>query len=190
MELKQVAKLSGLETRPIEFSAAGFAAVSLTFEDAPRLQRLLEQCSDYYALVEGRPPEPDAAIGEMTDGPPERVPHDLVCLGIHDDCGSLAGVVGALRNHRRPNQWYLGLMLLDPVFRGRGLGASIYRGFEGWVAAQGAESILLAVVTANVRAARFWESCGFGWPRSYPERTIGLRRHVLIEYEKALRPLP
>jgi len=44
----------------------------------------------------------------------------------------------------------------------------------------------MAVVEANVRAARFWQSVGFGWPRCYPERTIGLRRHVLIEFEKRL----
>jgi hypothetical protein len=66
------------------------------------------------------------------------------------------------------------------------LGASAYRAFERWVVGQGADSVLLAVVAANVGAARFWQSPGFGWPRSFPERAIGLRRHVLIEYEKSL----
>ena len=79
-------------------------------------------------------------------------------------------------------------MLLDPGSRNDGLGAAAYRAFERWIAAQGADSILLAVVEANVRAARFWESMGFGWPRCYPERTIGLRRQILIEYEKDPRP--
>jgi len=152
------------------------------------LQQLLERCGDYYELVEGRSAGPGAAIDELTDGPAERIPHDLFCLGIMDRHYTLAGAIGALRNHRRPNQWYLGLMLLDPVQRNQGFGAAAYRAFENWIATQGADSILLAVVEANVRAARFWQSQGFGWPRCYPERTIGLRRHVLIEYEKDLRP--
>jgi len=150
------------------------------------LQRLLELCGDYYELVEGRPAGPNAASEELTDGPSERVPHDLFCFGISSSQDTLIGAIGTLRNHRRPNQWYLGLLLLAPNARGRGLGASSYRAFERWVIGQGADSILLAAVAANSRAARFWQTQGFGWPRSYPERTIGLRRHVLIEYEKSL----
>jgi GNAT superfamily N-acetyltransferase len=77
-------------------------------------------------------------------------------------------------------------MLLDPAVRGRGLGAALYHGFEKWTITQGADSIVLAVVEANARAARFWEARGFAMPRCYPERLIGVRRHVLIEYEKEL----
>jgi GNAT superfamily N-acetyltransferase len=170
---------------PTEFNAAGLRAIRLSIDAASMLQRLVERCADYYELAEGRAATPDTAIEELTAGPPERVPHDLVCLGLVAKPESLAGMIGALRNHRRPNQWYLGLMLLDPAFRGRGVGRACYRAFEDWIIAQGAESILLAVVEPNVRAASFWQSVGFGWPRCYPERTIGLRRHVLIEYEKS-----
>ena len=154
------------------------------------MQQHLERCDDYYELVEGRPAGPRAAFEELTDGPPERVPHDLICLGILSvDSDALVGAIGALRNHRRPNQWYLGLMLLAPDLRRRRLGSASYQAFERWVVSQGGDSILLAVVEANVRAARFWQSQGFGWPRCYPERTIGLRNHILIEYEKDLRPV-
>ena len=171
--------------RPL-FTVAGREVVRLSMYDAPVLQRLLERCGDYYAMVEGRPASPNAAIEELTEGPPERVPHDLFALGIAGAPGELAGIVGALRHHRRPNQWYLGLMLLDPEMRGRGLGSAAYLAFEKWVIGEGGDSILLAVVEPNRRALQFWESVGFGWPRCYPERTLGLRRHVLIELEKSL----
>ena len=173
--------------RPLtEFIAAGLRAVRLSVDAAPAVQRLLERCTDYYELVEGRSPASDAAIEELTGGPPERIPHDLVCLGLLAEPDALVGVIGALRNHRRPDQWYLGLMLLDPDYRGRGVGRACYQAFEGWIASQGVDSALVAVVEANTRAAKFWQSLGFGWPRCYPERTIGLRRHVLIEFEKSL----
>jgi len=173
---------------PPLFQVAGRPVVRLSMDQAPILQRLLERCGDHYEMVEGHRAGPDAAISELTDGPAERVPHDLFCLGILDGDDVLAGAIGALRNHRRTNQWYLGLMLIEPTARSKGLGAAAYREFERWIAAQGADSILLAVVEANIRAGHFWQSQGFGWPRSYPERTIGLRRHILIEYEKDLRP--
>jgi GNAT superfamily N-acetyltransferase len=188
MEPKYRAKPSAPKDGPALFIVRGFSVARLGIDDAPLLQRLLERCGDYYEMVEGRQAEPNAAVSELTDGPVERVPHDLYCLGILDPGGSLAGTIGALRNHRRPRQWYLGLMLLDPAVRNQGLGASLYRSFEDWIIGQGADSILLAVVEKNVRAARFWVSVGFAWPRCYPERTIGIRRHVLIEYDKRLRP--
>jgi GNAT superfamily N-acetyltransferase len=169
------------------FSACGHGVTRLSNDEAPMLQRLLERCADYYELVEGRPTPPDAAVSELTEGPPDRVPHDLFCLGIQDGPGELAGVIGTLRHHRRPNQWYLGLMLLDPALRGRGLGRTMYAAFEGWIRGQGADSLLLAVVEANTRAERFWQAMGFGAPKRSPERTIGLRRHVLIEFEKVLK---
>jgi GNAT superfamily N-acetyltransferase len=169
------------------FSAGGYGVTRLSTEEAPMLQRLLERCADYYELVEGRSTSPDAAVSELTEGPPARVPQDLFCLGIRGEAEELAGVIGTLRHHRRANQWYLGLMLLDPALRGRGLGQRMYAAFEGWISGQGADSLLLAVVEANTRAARFWQAMGFGSPNRYPERTIGLRRHVLIEFEKVLK---
>jgi len=174
--------------RGSEFSALGLRAVRLGLVDAPILQRLLERCGDYYTMVEGRFAPPGAALAELTEGPAERVPHDLLCFGIFTEADALIGTIGALRHHRRQNQWYLGLMLLDPDFRGRGLGRAAYRAFERWILSQEADSILLAVVEPNVRAARFWRSMGFGQLKIYPEREIGLRRHVLIELEKTLTP--
>lgn len=81
-------------------------------------------------------------------------------------------------NDRRLRPW---LMLMDPGERGRGLGGAAYGAFERWVASEGGDSMLLAVLERNDRAARFWERLGLGWPHSYPERAIGTRRHVLAE---------
>jgi len=168
------------------FTVAGRPVRLLTDADAPVLQRLLGRCGDYFDLLEGRPAGPDAAQQELRDGPAERVPHDLFALGIDGGQGELAGYIGALRHHRQPNQWYLGFLLLDPAWRGRGIGSTAYWAFQHWIAAQGADSLLLAVLADNERGRRFWQSLGFGSPRSYPARPIGLKRHVLIEYEKDL----
>jgi GNAT superfamily N-acetyltransferase len=166
--------------------ALKLSATMLTIDDAPIVQKLLDRCSDYFEVAEGRPPGPDAALYELTDGPAERIPQDLFCLGLRPEKGELVGIIIVIRHHPLPNQWYLGLFLLDPAWRGRTCGKICFFAFENWVASQGAESILLAVVEPNVRAARFWESVGFKLPRCFPSRVMGLRHHVLIEYEKSL----
>jgi GNAT superfamily N-acetyltransferase len=105
---------------------------------------------------------------------------------LEEDGGGLAGVLHAFRGYRVPGEWYLGLLLLDPRARGAGLGEAFYFGFEAWAAGLGAGKIQLAVLECNERAARFWERVGFVLPRCYPAMAFGLRRHVVIEYEKAV----
>ena len=168
------------------FTVAGRRVRLLDEPDAPALQRLFDRCGDYFDLLEGRPAHPEAALEELRAGPPGRALNDLFTLGIDGGQGELAGFIGASRHHPRPNQWYLGFLLLDPAWRGRGMGSTAYWAFQHWIVAQGADSLLLAVLAENERGRRFWQSLGFGSPRSYPARRIGRKHHILIEYEKDL----
>ncbi len=169
------------------FTVQGLHASLLTADAAPELQHLLNRCPDYFHLVEGRPPPPEAAETELHSRPPEVAAEDLLNLGLRNG-PTLVGVLQTLRHYRRANQWYIGLLLFDPAFRNAGRGTAVYSAFETWIADQGAESILLAVVVENPAAARFWERLGFAHPRRYPATKIGLRRHILTEYEKSLPP--
>ncbi|HEV2678022.1 MAG TPA: GNAT family N-acetyltransferase [Aliidongia sp.] len=180
----QLAEIQGYG--PSLFAVAGRRVVRLTEADAAVLQRLLSRCDDYFEMLEGRPAGPTAALEQLRDAPGGCLPDDIVHLGILGRDGELLGLIGALRHHCRPDQWYLGFLLLDPAWRGRGVGSTAYWAFQQWAAAQGAQSIVLAVLKDNERAHRFWRSLGFGDPRSYPVRQIGLKRHILIEYEKNL----
>ncbi len=167
------------------FAAAGLTALPLTDAEAPALQSLLERCHDYFDLVEGHPPGPDAALHELQDRPPDCAPENIDCIGFSDGA-TLKAVICALYNYPIQNAWYVGLMLLDPAWRSRGHGSAIYGAFENWAAAEGANTITLAVVAANPRAAVFWERQGFAYPRSFPARRLGDRIHIIIEYEKRL----
>jgi GNAT superfamily N-acetyltransferase len=168
----------------------GYRLAPLHLDDAPRLQELLEACGDYYVMVEGRPPAPNAAIREMTEGPPGLGRENILCFGLLDNFENIIGVIVALRHFRQENQWYLALLMLSPAYRGRKLGGKFYAAFETLITAQNASSLRLAVVEANTRAESFWISQGFILPRCYPTRRIGLRDHILIEYEKPLPPGP
>jgi GNAT superfamily N-acetyltransferase len=107
-------------------------------------------------------------------------------LGLLAVNGALVGMILVVRDYRRENQWYISLQLLEPKWRGRGVGKEAYLAFEAWAKSEKADSILLSVIEANQRAAQFWETLGFGLPRCYPAQAFGRKRHVLIEYEKTL----
>jgi GNAT superfamily N-acetyltransferase len=173
---------------PTLFTVAGRPTIALTVADAPLVERLFARSEDYFRMVAGRPAGPDTALEALRDGPAERVPDNLVNLGIFDRDGGLAGMIGLARHHRVPDQWYLGLLLLAPAWRGHGIGSTAYWSAQHWIERQGGRSILLGVVEENHRAHRFWQSLGFGTARRYPARQIGLRQHVVIEYEKTLSP--
>jgi len=169
------------------FNVGVYEGVLLLADAAPDVQTLFELCDDYFLLVEGRPAGPDAAMAEWRERPENLSAENVLCVGLRQ-AGRLDGVIFALRDFPQSAEWYLGLALLAPGIRGKALGAEFCRKFEDWAASQGAGKILLAVVAANEKAARFWARSGYVLPRCYPERTLGLRRHVLIEYEKTLAP--
>jgi GNAT superfamily N-acetyltransferase len=171
------------------FTAAGLIAIPLTDSDAPALQSLFERCADYFNLAEGHSPGPDAALHELHDRPPDCPPENIHCLGLYDGA-IMNGVICALCQYPAESTWYLGLMLLDPTLRAQGHGAALYAAFETYAAALGAKTILLAVLEANHRAAAFWERQNFAFPRAYPARPFGNRRHIIIEYEKRLAYTP
>jgi GNAT superfamily N-acetyltransferase len=157
-------------------------------KDAPALQRLLERCYDYFEIVDGRRPKGDAALNDLRKTPSGVPRENLVPIGLFAVNDALVGFILSLRHHRRENQWYLSLQLLEPKWRGRRVGGEVYLAFEAWAQSQNADSILLSVVDANKRASHFWEALGFGLPRCYPAQAFGRKRHVLIEYEKTLAP--
>ncbi len=172
------------------FSVGLHRAELLTLEHAPGLQTLFDRCPDYFELVEGHPAAPDAAEKELQDRPPQAAAEDSFCFGLRRPSGVLAGVLQAFRHYPEKNQWYIGLLLLDPDGRGKGLGRAFYRNFELWAAGQGAEKLLIAVLADNSRAHPFWQAQGFELPRCYRAMMFGARTHIPIEYEKALPPGP
>jgi ribosomal protein S18 acetylase RimI-like enzyme len=165
--------------------AAGDHRVSLLrpLEDAPEVAALAERCADYAVLVYGAPfrPEEDARAF-LTEGPQGKDPADVLKLGVREPAsGRLVGLMEAVRGYPAEGTWYVGLLLLLPEQRGRGLGRAVARAFEAWAAAQDADRIMLSVVEENRRALRFWRALGFEVARKLPPRRFGTREHARLE---------
>jgi ribosomal protein S18 acetylase RimI-like enzyme len=130
--------------------------------DAVRLQRLLERCSDYYELHEGWSTPADAGEYELTLDTKAPKTADLLVLGLEEESGrELDAAVQVLIDAPEPGTWWIGLLIVAPELRSRGLGSHLVRLTLAAAAEAGAGTMKLAVSLNNPRGQRFWENAGF-----------------------------
>ena len=140
----------------------GLEARALDDADVPALQDLLERCADFVLLDEGEPPGPDAARETLAAVPPGHSLDDRLVVGLAEAGATrLVGVLGLLRGYPTREAWWIGLFLLDPSVRRRGIGAAVVADTVAWLRREGCGEVLLAVLERNPDAQRFWERAGF-----------------------------
>lgn len=146
-------------------------------DDADRVLDLCLRASDYVALETATAPDAAYVRTTMTDAPPG-VPADQVwCWGARRANRMLDGVATCLKGYYLPDDWYLGLLLLDPAIRGRGLGRSLARHVMAQARSGSASCLRIAVLDINPRARVFWERLGFAHEKSV-RGPDGHLRHV------------
>jgi GNAT superfamily N-acetyltransferase len=159
--------------------------IALSEADAGHVAALYDRCTDYFLLQDGVAPTLADAHDLFIDVPPEKERHDQVILGWRD-VGDLIAVAAILRDYPQNGTWYLGFMIVDAAWRGRGLGRAIYAAVEAWAAARGAVEIRLAVLEANEAGERFWRSLGFRERRRVGPDLFKRRSHRRIELSRAI----
>lgn len=167
------------------FTAGKIEARELHPQDASALQALLEACDDYADLVEGQPPDAEAALDVMSEVAPGKTLDDKRLLGLWG-ADTLVGVLDVMCGYPEPDAWFIGLLMIAPEQRGQGLGAAVVRAFEAWAAGQGARAMGLGVVEPNTGALRFWQRMGYAEVRRTAPRSFGRKTHVVIVMRKAL----
>ena len=139
----------------------------LTDADVTRLDALFERCEAFFLLVSGAPPKKDEARRLMTAGPPGIPLKNKYLFGLGDE-NKLIGVVDIFIGYPRDDVAFIGLFLLDPEHRGRGLGEDTYRTLEAWLLTRGLNEIHLGVQIDNIAGRRFWERMDFKYLRDAP----------------------
>ena len=177
--------------KPIAFWAGTHSIHYLSPDDIPQVQALFERCNEFWWISEGRPAPADAARSTFTDAPPDYDPSRLVFLGVYCPAGRLVGLVTSAPDFPDEGSWYIGLVLLDPDARGRGLGEAVFRAFEAWVASHGGRRFLLVVVDDNLRGRNFWDRMGFSPLRLVAPRLHGEKVQGMVEMERPINaPAP
>jgi len=165
---------------------AGYWAKQLEPEDEKVLQRLYEQCTQFAYLTDGHPPPPSAARDEFFAIPEGKTLQDKFIFGLFDSCNVLLGMLEAIRHYPNDESWWVGLMMLAPQQRGKGLGSEFYRVFDHWVAAQGARQVLLSVIEENELGYRFWQKLGFEVTQKLPPTRFGNKIHARYAMKRVL----
>jgi RimJ/RimL family protein N-acetyltransferase len=109
----------------------------------------------------GLPPGPSMAQDLARALPPDKEYDDKFLIGIFGGPQELVGVLDVIRDYPAQGEWWLGVLMLDPARRGKGLGESVCRAVEQWARDAGAHYIRLAVSAQNTRVHQFWKRVGF-----------------------------
>ena len=137
-----------------------FSTRRLTPEDLGGLQTLFERSEDYFRTATGAPPGPDEAQRAFVAGPPGKPVDDKRIIGVFQDA-ELVGVIDALTDWPDRGVWMMGMLLLDPAHRGRGLGTQVLDGYESWAAKHGASEFRTALVTHHESGIAFLTARGY-----------------------------
>lgn len=169
------------------YEAADWRVVRLDpARDEPAVTELSLACADYALLVTGENPKQSDGADFFRDAPPGHPAESMLKLGILDRDDRMLGVIDVVRDYPEPATWYVGLLLIHPDHRRRGLGRAAMAGLEGFARDAGISRLMLSVVGANADASRFWTSLGFRETRRIASR-IGAKDHALIEFERRLQ---
>lgn len=166
-------------------SVPGYSVKQLNNEDQADIQSLLERCADYRLLSSGKLPEPTDAEELIRSGPVGKSLGDKFIFGIYpftettNRNTTLVALIDCFRDYPITGRWWLGLMIVDPLYRGKGLGGAFYRSFENWSASQGMQTIYIGVLSHNDKALRFWTNIGFSEVERKPNR-MGIRENIEI----------
>lgn len=152
--------------------------------DFDAVEAVYRHASDYLALESGL--SPDAAARAFFE---ERPPGDIEAplkFGVADDGQALAAIGDLAFGYPEAEDAYLGLLLLVPQVRGKGLGQAILGEVKRSARERGARRLLLGVLDANRRARAFWEAQGFKLARTSGPHVFGARQHVVHRFELRL----
>lgn len=164
----------------------GYSISRLMIQDAAKLQGLFELCADFFVMTDGVTPAPTAAQAEFDEVPDGKTAEDVCVFGLFDAHDRLVGAIVAVQHYPDDQTWWIGLMLLAPEQRGKGLGADFYHAFERWVSAQGGRSVSLCAIAANTLGRQFWQRMGFEVIRKTPTRPYGVKTQEVYVFRRTL----
>ncbi|WP_446896954.1 GNAT family N-acetyltransferase [Clostridium sp. LBM24168] len=158
--------------------AADGCEIKITKIDNDNIDIIFEfckRCNDYYMMhggVEASRKDVEEIFEEL---PPGKNYNDKFVFGIFKNYDKLIGIIDIVKNFPVSNQWMLGLMLIDPMERRKGLGRIVHCRLTEWAGGLGAESFRIGVVDKNIEGLRFWKSLGY---REIRKAEIQLKNEV------------
>lgn len=160
-------------------SVPGFRIKHLLIDDLDNILALLKQCPDYFVMESGHPASDSDARAILMDLPCGKTLDDKTVLGLETN-GRLTAVLEVLKDYPEPGTAWIGLLLIHPNFRGRGLGREIVSSLSAALQPAGVREIRLGVLDENISGLDFWQKLGFRQIAVKPNRQFGSKTHKVI----------
>lgn len=128
---------------------------------------LVQRAHDYVSLEIGRSPDRAYVEDFFRATPPDIPPSHLHHYGIRKN-SKLAGMVGIAEGYEFPEDWWIGLLLIDPAFRNKGIGRKVVQNIQHRARRRGIKALKLSVLYANPKGLKFWLREGFVHHRDAP----------------------
>jgi GNAT superfamily N-acetyltransferase len=145
--------------------------------DRAVVRDLYERCADYVMLEQGGLPDEAMVVDFFFDHPPGTDLSQSFKLGLFAGA-VLVGIADMAFGYPEPQDAYIGLLLLDPAWRGQGKGSGFVAHLADSARTRGATRLLIAVLDDNRRGRAFWEREDFQLEKTFPPVDIGARTHV------------
>jgi GNAT superfamily N-acetyltransferase len=81
---------------------------------------------------------------------------------------AMVGMICVAQGYEYPDDWWVGLMLMDPAFRSQNIGHRVVDMVKARAKKNNVHMIKLAVLLSNPRAINFWLREGFKHHRDAP----------------------
>lgn len=146
---------------------------------------LIAASAEYVAMERDEPPHPGLVDEYFTDAPPGLDPANGHRAGLFDGT-RLLGLAEMSFGYPTAGDAYLGLMMVHPDARGRGVGPRLLRHLEAVARQRSAAQMLLAVLDANPRGRAFWEREGFRATGLSGSVTLGQKTQGVQRFAKPL----
>jgi len=172
--------------QPFQIDDPDYYVSKLEFEHCELLQKLFDRCADYAMIVEGESVSPTAAQEMFQAVPPGRSTDDKFVYGLLDRGGNILGVLEGMRHYPDESIWWIGLLMLAPEVRERGLGRKLVQSFCEYVHSEQGTAIMLGVVEENRSAYHFWQGQGFESVRQTEPRSFGRKTQKVYVMRKAV----
>lgn len=86
---------------------------------------------------------------------------DYLCFKMVNRDHSLVGVMDIVMRYAGPDILTLGLLVIEPALRGKGIGEKAEKLLEDWSRSKNFSRIRLGVLFGNDKGLRFWHKLGF-----------------------------
>lgn len=143
------------------FNLEDYSVKTLKKSDIYDIQNLCEKCSDYFILEQGSEPDNNTGRETLEMLPSKKGYDDKFALGVYDTQNQLIGLIDIIKDYPIENEWMLGLLLINPENRNKGLGKLLHNGLVDWVGSQKGEKIIIGVLDNNQKAFKFWSNIGY-----------------------------